>query len=1154
MRGKMHFRCGWYFRIICLAVVLNTFMPTWAQEVTANIVGTVMSSSANSIPIAGAAVSARDVNRGTVVTAQTNEVGDFNISHIPVGTYEVSVEAKDFQKAVLGPMTLDLNQTARLNFKLQIGNVNETVTVTSKPPALQTETTEVGTLINAATNDNLPLATRNPVQLTLLSPGAITVDTKSLNLGSNTAEGGGRPYINGNREESNNFLLDGIDNNQISENRLALTPSPDAIQEFNLITQNASSEFGNYDGGIVNMTLKSGTNNFHGDVFEFFRNDIFNANQWENGLDPSHPIGTPKLRWNMFGGTIGGPILKDKLFFFADYQGGRLDHPASGSVVDTLTPAEASGNFSALLTQGVQLYNPCAAGTGIPGTPCQILAPSGRTAFTGNIIPSNMLDPVFTSLVNTNFYAQGSPNTSTGLGTVVNTTSQKYNTDQGDVKIDYNVTDRDRIFGRYSQAYQVDPSTNSLLLLGNTTNIAHLYNTAFNWTHAFNSSLINEARLGTNYVFFSDGDTTFDPTVGNLATTIGMANGNPGSNPGLPLLGFGGGSITNVGTGLLTNLGSAIILKRFATTVIQFDDGLVWTRGRHILKFGYQMNRYRINVFYSGNAGELGMLLYDGNYSATSTANPNPSSSQLNLAAAADFALGLPNLVGRGASTGGWHQEDWLFAGYAQDDWHIKDNLTLNLGLRYEARTPWVDVNNRQVNVNINTGGLQYVGNTPVQGVGGNGFSSGLYNSTYGLPDFEPRVGLAWTPGFDKKLVVRAAYSISSYLEGTGTNLRLTQNPPFTPSQTQDTNVAMGTPFFTAAGAGAGSVSGQPFRNATMLAWAGTVQPAMAQQWNLTLERSLSNDLSLQVGYVGQHGTHLMVPLWLTQGDRLPNGTINYPFIGGQNGNGTFGPNDFGAVKDTASIGRMSYNALQVVLNKRLSHGLEAKVSYTFSKCMTNNSGYFGTWSNTTQATPASPYFQNLYDPGAEWSQCYYDTKHMLSAYAVYDLPFGHGRQFGGNAPKPIDTAFGDWSVNPIVSWHSGFPIALYGTEASGTFSGANDAGSGRPNCNDALLTYPKTSSSAGMLWFNPAFETTPAPGTFGNCPPQGPVIGPGYADVDMSLQKNFPINESMKFQFRSDFLNLFNHPQFAHPNPGSGLITASQDAREIQFALKFYF
>src|SRR6202451_4116072 len=341
--------CGFLVLLATLGLVANA--PTaFGQDVTAAIVGNVTYPSG--APVKDATVVATDTERGTVWKAQTNDTGAYNFQRLPIGSYTVKVTKEGFQTSLQPPFTIVLNQTARVDAQLKVGKVSETVEVSAAAPVLQTENAEVGTVLDARTNDNLPLATRNYVQLTLLTPGTVSVDPHSMNLGSNTAEEGGRPYINGNREQSNNFLLDGVDNNQASDNLLGLTPSPDAIGEFNLITQNASAEFGNYNGGIVNATIKSGTNRFHGDVFEFFRNDIFNANQWENGLPLTGALPTPKLRWNMFGGTLGGPILKDRLFFFAHFQGGRLAHPATTNAITVLTPAELSGNFSALCQTG----------------------------------------------------------------------------------------------------------------------------------------------------------------------------------------------------------------------------------------------------------------------------------------------------------------------------------------------------------------------------------------------------------------------------------------------------------------------------------------------------------------------------------------------------------------------------------------------------------------------------------------------------------------------------------------------------------------------------------------------------------------------------------------------------------------------------------
>jgi len=1166
------------FSTACIFLVLAGLfalpLPVFGQEVTAAIVGNVTDQSG--APINGASVTVKDTERGTTWTAKTNESGAYNLPRVPVGTYKLEIAAQGFQKTVRPPFTLVLNQTARVDAQLKVGQVTESVEVSGAAPDLQTESTEVSTIIDARTNDNLPLATRNPVQLTLLSPGAVTVDTKSMNLGSNTAEGGGRPYINGNREQANNFLLDGLDNNQVSENRLGLTPSPDAIQEFNVITQNASAEFGNYQGGIVNATIKSGTNRFHGDAFEYFRNDIFNANQWENGLGRGDPkvgvLPTPKLRWNMFGGTVGGPIIKNKLFFFGDYQGGRLDHPASTQNVAVLTTAQIGGNFASLCSTGFtagicndkdsnqhtinQLYNPCAAGTGISGTPCQVTGTP--TAFAGNIIPSNMLDPAFTKLLTSSLYPQVSTAVSNGFGLAPNVIAQQYNSDQYDIKVDYNLSDKDRFFGRYSHGNQNDPNSNSFQLLGDQVAIAHLKNSLVSWTHTFSPNLLNEARVGFNWVSFVNNNYTFTNSVGTLAAGLGIAGA---TTKGLPLFAFSqGGTITQPGCGTLQCIGQAVPLENFASTVIQFDDNIVYSRGKHVIKAGFQLNKYRINVFYAGNGGELGLLSYQGQYTA-----PGSTGAYANAAAAADFALGLPQLVGHGVIGGGgaWHQLDALVAGYVQDDWRATNHLTLNLRLRYEARTPWVEKDNRQVNVNPLTGALEYPGTTPVVGVGTNGFSRGLYNTTYGLPDFEPRVGFAWSP-LGPKTVIRGAYTVSSYLEGTGTNLRLTQNPPNTPPQSQATNVATGAPFTTEAGPVAGTVSGaSPFLKATLLAWNRTVQPAMSQQYNLTIQHELANNTTFQIGYVGQHGTHLMVPEWLSQAALTPSGTstctaadankvvhtapCNYPYIGGQNSDGTFGPNHLGNVKLTNSNGNMKYNALQAVLQKRYSKGLDAQVSYTYSKCMTDNSGYFGTWSSTTQTSPASPYFQNLYNPRADWARCYWDSKHVLSAYAVYELPFGRGRQFAKELPTAVNAVVGNWSMNPIVSWKTGFPLALYGTDYSGTGSpGA------RPNCNGPVR-YPKTTTEAGLQWYNPSFESAAPVFTFGNCPAQGPAIGPGYADVDLGMQKNFPVTESIRVQFRTDFLNLFNHPNFGKPS-GNGIITTTQDARQIQFALKLYF
>jgi hypothetical protein len=1092
---------------LALVLVLSIFginQATWGQQTTASITGTV--EDAAGAALNDATVTARDTERGTSATTKTSQGGVFNFSNLPIGTYEVKAEAPGFDTTVEPPFTLVLNQRARIEFKMKIGSVSNTVQVSSEAPQLQADTTQVSTLINSTTITGIPLATRNYVELTLLAPGSITPDNSTFNSGDN-ANGGGRPSINGNREQSNNFILDGMDNNQTSENDLAVTPSPDAIEEFNLITSNAPAEFGNFQGGIINASIKSGTNQFHGAAWEFFRNDVLNANQWENKFDgPGNFLPRGGLRWNMFGGTLGGPVWKDKLFFFADYQGQRFDHPTTNQFITVFTSAERAGNFSALSTQ---LKNP------LTGTP-----------YTGNMIPAAQENAVAAALFASKYYpAVVNANT---VNNAVNSVNESYNTDQGDAKIDWNITQKDRLSARYSQSYQNDPTSNSQLILGSTYVHIPISNAVGTWTHSFGSNILNEARVGASWETISTG-TSFNPSIGDLGTALGIANANTGG-PGLLLLGFGGGTSTEPITGTLSNIGSQVVDSKFADTVIQFDDGLVVTHGRHVLKAGFQMWRFRLNTFYTGNSGAYGAILYGGSFTGD---------------ASADFFTGYPSATGKGVSSGGaWHQMSWRFAGYGQDDWRITPTLTLNLGLRYEANTPWVELNNRQDNLNLVTGAIEYAGQ--------NGNSRSLYNSVYGLPDIQPRVGFAWSPAYlGGKTVLRGSYTISSYLEGTGTNLRLARNPPFTP--TEVTATYLKPTVQTQAGPGGASAT-DPFAGAVVYVWDKTVQPAMDQQWNLTVQGEAAKDTTFQLGYVGQHGTHLMVPTPYSQK------TIN---------NGVVGPSlyfqgnpallaDISTVSGTSSTGFMTYDGLQAVLQKRMSNGLEGQVAYTWSHCMTNNSGYYGSWGAATQTTPANPYYQNMYDPHADYASCYYDSKNILAAYATYELPIGKGKMIGNNMNPVLNAVVGGWQASTIVSIHGGFPLAVTNsTDPSGT--GSRGA---RPNCGEQIV-YGRQKSFAGNFqgyqWMSESGFSEPATGTFGNCPAQGPVRGPGYTDADIGGLKNFHITESKYFQFRGDFLNAFNNVQLGHPNTGYpnssfGLITTSQPAREIQFALKFVF
>ncbi|HXM98838.1 MAG TPA: carboxypeptidase-like regulatory domain-containing protein [Candidatus Dormibacteraeota bacterium] len=1177
MRTKQSLGLG--LVVMALVVVLCSANAAWGQEVTATITGMVTDQSG--APIMGADVVAKDTERGTVFTAQTNESGIYNVLRVPIGIYDVKVEAKGFQTALVPSVTLVLNQTARISVQMTVGQVTQTIEVSSEAPLLKTDSAEVSTIIDAATNEALPLASRNYVQLTLLSPGAVTPNPSSFNNGDNV-NSGGRPYINGNREQSNNFLLDGMDNNQVSDNLLGYTPAPDAIQEFNLITQNASAEFGNFQGGVVSASIKSGTNQFHGAVWEFFRNDKLNANSWAHKINPQpinitpdNPQGfTPrdKLRWNMFGGTVGGPVLKNKLFFFFDYQGQRFNHPASQGPVTLFTAKERNGDFSEFCQTGftgpggtclpapagsglraVQLYDPCNPGTGVPGVPCT--AAANRQPFANNMIPLNRIDPVAQALFNSPLYP--APASSSFLNNAINTTSNNVNNNQYDIKVDYNISTKDRVNVRYSHAHQLNPSISSFKLFGNGYVEAAVFSDVVNWTHSINSNILNEFRIGTNYIRLRTG-TTFDSSVGNFGTALGIAGANPAGLSGLLNLTFN----------TVTGIGNSEVTQRFPSTVIQVSDGVLITHGRHAFKTGFEIWRDRIDIFYSGNSGSLGAINFANAF--TSTAGTAGTGG----AAEADFFLGLPQKVARGVAGGGWGQRSTIFAGYVQDDWRIKNNLTFNLGLRYEAHTPWVEQSDRQANFGLFTGALELAGK--------NGNSRALYNGTYGLVDFQPRLGFAWTPGaVGGKTVVRGAFTISSYLEGTGTNLRLTLNPPFTTPEiiTAYNNVSL--PGSTTDQGIVGGLPGDPFAGANLRVWDPNFQPSVAKQWNLSIQRQLTRDTTVQVGYVGQYADHLANPMWLKQSqnpvvvatpDPANPGQFLYsvqttpgPYL---QGNPTLKA-DIGPISGTFSNAWMDYNSLQAVLQKRMGGGLQGQVAYTYSKCMTNSAGYYGTW-GSSQASPGMPYWQNVYDGKSEKGPCFYDETHNLTSYVLYQLPFGHGKKFGNNMNKVANAAIGGWEVDGILTLHTGFALTV------NNWGDPSDTGGwvSRPNCTGPV-TYPKTvvsqANGGGIQWFdpstfvnpNPTFTNAPQGRTprFGNCG-NGIVRGPGLKNFDMGLKKDFSFGETRKLQFRSEFLNLTNTKILTVPSEFAdyssttnlGRITGSQSERNIQFALKLIF
>ncbi len=1209
---------------LTLLVIICGPSPGFAQEVTASITGTITDPSG--APIVGAAVTAKDVDRGTSWSATTNEVGIYNILKIPVGNYSVRVEVKGFETAVYPTFTLVLNQTARVDVTMKVGAVTSTIEVIGVTPILQAESAQVSTVIDANTTTALPLAARNYVQLALLSPGTTTVNPESLSQ-PQLMTGSGRPDINGNREQAVGFLLDGIVNQEAKNNEVAYTPNVDAIEEFNVVTQNPGADFGNYAGGVVSVSIKSGTNALHGDAFEFIRNNYFNSNSktasWATGtVQP-----TPTLRYNMFGGTIGGPIKKDKLFFFADYQGMRIP---SGGVTNAqlLTQSERSGDFGQLCTQlpttegGPGTFN---ATTGICSNPAgQLVDSNNKTVANpnGTPIPFNVMSSstLTESKFASNLFADTKdyplPTSDLAYGdNITFTAGNHFNSDQGDLRIDYKISDTDSLFGRYSKM-DTSQAIFSGLPFANAGAAEGTdepgWSSAFSWMHVFSTRLQNEVRLGSNAFRFNQNQT---PTsgLGNISQSLGISGANAQA-PGLLQV------TIPTGLGGDASLGLINLWQIFRDTELQAEDNLVYTKGRHTLLTGFQFIRERNNYVYPGNEGALGNI----NINSSTDANA-PAADQVGVA---DFWAGIT--AGGGFRDSGSATLEQLrgsdFAGYFQDNWKVKPTVTLNLGIRFEDHTPLYEVNNRVVNFGLESGTIETV--VP----GATGYSDrALYNNYVGLGAWNPRLGVAWSPRFlGGKTVVRAAYGSSSYIEGGGANEELSLNLPYGNFESSyPTGIGdLGSPWQSSPPCPAPQFS--CYAGSRIRIFDQNFRPALIQQWNLTIQHQFSNTLSFQIGYVGQKGAHLLNFEDVAQREGLnAQGTLAQPgqqivseaagpFLGGLGGPCTFaaastagvagtwncgtpgslfnadsggnGYNAFGALAGAnMSNSNQRYDGLQAVLKEHSYHGLDAQLAYTFSKCLSNSPGYFGTgWGTASaQSSGGQPGWENIYDPKLDWGPCYYDQKQIYSGYFSYELPVGRGKLFGKDANPVVNAVIGNWQISGILSLHSGNALTLNdfgGWGAYGDHSGTNSIEpytlSGLPNCNGPINIVDKYVPYSGgvpghIQWFDPSnISTVPnanvlgptatGGGSFGTCS-VGNIRGPWTRILDMSLQKEITVSERKRLQLRLDALNAFNNAIWTFsqgPASGSfdsgsaslGQITGSQGARQLQLALKFLF
>jgi hypothetical protein len=1147
-----------YRTTILTALMLATISaailrPAIAQETTANITGRITDPSGAAV--ANAKVTARDADRGTVFSTQSNTDGVYNLSRLPIARYEVRVEASGFQTAVHTSLALTLGQTASIDIALTVGQLSQQVVVEAGAEVLQTQTTEVGSVLESSSIANLPLETRNYNQLTLLIPGSVTISPASFNTGLKTFNSA-RPNLNGNREQANYYLLDGMENTEFVDNNVAYSPNVDAIQQMSIVTNNPSAELGQFLGGVISVGLKSGTNQYHGSAFEYLRNDFFNANEWSNNFNG---LPTPRQRWNEYGTTFGGPIKKNKLFFFTDYQGSRFDLPASATPQTTFTAQDAAGNLSDL---GVTLH--------YPGT--SVVMPSNLTQATVCGPGQKMgVNPCITGISPAALKiaaALPKPNIPGLAGGTVNNldnVTQNYvHGNQGDAKVDWSPTDRDHFFARYSQQHIDNPIVNSdaLLYSGSGSNLFPLQSAVLDYTRTLNTSLVNDFRVGMNYY-------PAEANTQSLSTTAG-ANLVPGQpTQYLPGLSFASSKLGGQLNGPFA-FGTVDGPEIFHQTSIQVSDTAIWTHGAHTIHMGFQAIRYRNNyVPATSSDGAAGQISFSGTYTGYSEA---------------DFFLGLPAYMGYGLGfTGTVGQRNEALGAFVQDDWRVSNKLTVNFGVRWQLFTPIYEVDNRMTNFNEYTGQIELAGQ--------NGNSRALYNQYNGIANFLPRLGMAYS--LDSKTVLRAAFSRSSFEEGTGEFNRLATNAPWNVDlvgQWGATNSSGAIPAnqvtldqgFGALGSTGGctvsNVTSAPaacFAGVRLHATDPNYRPAVSNQWNFTVQRELMKSLTLQAGYVGQHSDHLAAIYDMGQNFLLPNGTaIPGPYLAG---NPALKNDGTGQQRLNTSTAIQNYNGLQLSAQQRIANGLAFQFNYTWSKCLTNNQGYYGRYGNSAPAqTTADVSFQEyVYNVSLDYGLCDADVTNTFSGYLNYELPFGHGRAFGKSASKLVNAVLGGWSYDTIVTVHGGLPISMiqFGNDPTGAYFQP------RPDCIAPSRATPyKTFAGGGYVWFDPTTMAIPGPGQLGNCGISS-ERGPGLKQIDMSLSKRFSITERHSVEFRFDAINAFNTPIFAvagyatdvFPGGGidktkygvdpvytssipTGVVNTSVGARNLQFSLKYRF
>ena len=1123
--------------------------PVLAQTITGTVRGTVTDPSG--AVVAGVSVTATNLATNVKTGTVTNHDGLYNIQFLPIGSYTVTVSGAGFATASVGPFALEIDQIAKIDAKLQVGNASTTVSVSSDvSPLLQTQDATLESTISGNTLSTMPLNGLNYQFATLFVPGAVNpslAQMASTDGNERDITAAGSPSFNGARAQTNNYVLDGVEINETLNNLSSYNPAPDAIQEMRAITGNANAEYGNVNGGEILVITKGGTNQFHGSAYDFFQNSSTEANTWADGLsNPVIPL--PSSTQNQFGATVGGPIKKDRLFFFADYLGFRY-HSGGLAAATVPTALMRTGDFSELLGSqygNVQLYNNqngqgYANATKYVNNQIPIVNPAAKFLFANpTALPMPNATPV--------------PNAGDYLNYEGFTKGQTEN-NQGDVRVDFKATSRDAIMGRYTYGDALDSTSHTVApVYFPSDNDYPFQSIVTNWVHTFSPSMVNEFRAGYTR-------TVFDEGVPNDPSGIFGADGD--SKIGLPFANqpFAGFSHI-VFDSNETDLGTQAIVDQFHENNFYYGDNLTWQRGTHTLKFGAQFLRYQQNIYYSGNDGALGQFVYSGQYTANGDLG-QPGDGF------ADFVLDQGTSAVVGGVSGPNGQRQYRNAYYAQDDWRVRPNLTVNVGLRYAHDQPIYEVNNKEDTVDTSNlldipGTLEYAGQ--------NGNSRALYNPYY--LEFMPRIGFALQ--VDPRFVLRGGYGITDDLEGTGINFRMSENAPFqssfvasnatpTPSSSGPPPLLLENGFAEAPGNTQSIAADGNFS-----AWQTNLKPALVQQFNLAWQYLINSNTSAQLGYVGELGQHLVIPNEINQwstpatGD-LANGDCSGTIepaapacnIVGNNGNFQY----------TQSEGYSNYNAMQATIRHRNANGLEYTFNYTWSRAMTNNAGFYG----VTSVNEDGSFFQNIHNPHGEYGPTGQDTRNAFNGYWSYQLPFGRGEKFGSNWNRTMDEAVGGWKISGSVVMYSGFPLTMDSSEYYFVNQFAAHANHYRPLIirNRSIKNWFGTDPSATPCTSydangNPIDDGTCAYGTesfntFGNAS-DGSERAPGYRQVDLSAFKIFKVTESQTLELRGEAFNALNIASYAPPNnslisPTFGLITntnSSQRIMQVSMHLRF--